>query len=80
MKDLGYGDGYIYPHEDPDAVVAQEYFPEEIAGRRYYEPVERGFEREMIKRLDYWRRLRENKGEKEKIKEKDGKADSGNPE
>ena len=63
MKDLGYGDGYIYPHEDPEAVVAQEYFPEEIAGRRYYEPVERGFEREMIKRLEYWRRLRESKKE-----------------
>ena len=61
MKDLGYGDGYDYPHEDPDAIVAQEYFPDAIAGRRYYEPVERGFEREMIKRLEYWRRLRENK-------------------
>lgn len=63
MKDLGYGDGYIYPHEDTEAVVAQEYFPEEIAGRRYYEPVERGFEREMIKRLEYWRRLRDKKKE-----------------
>ena len=61
MKDLGYGDGYEYPHEDPDAIVAQEYFPAGIAGRRYYEPVERGFEREMIKRLEYWRRLRDKK-------------------
>lgn len=61
MKDLGYGDGYIYPHEDRNAVVAQEYFPEKIAGSRYYKPVERGFEREMIKRLDYWMRLREKK-------------------
>ncbi len=64
MKDLGYGDGYDYPHEDPDAIVAQEYFPAAITGRRYYEPVERGFEREMIKRLEYWRRLREKKKEK----------------
>lgn len=63
MKDLGYGDGYEYPHEDPDAIVAQEYFPAAIRGRRYYEPVERGFEREMIKRLEYWRRLREKKKE-----------------
>ncbi len=63
MKDLGYGDGYIYPHEDRNAVVAQEYFPEKIAGSRYYKPVERGFEREMIKRLDYWMRLREKKNE-----------------
>ena len=63
MKDLGYGDGYIYPHEDPEAVVSQEYFPAELAGRIYYEPVERGFEREMIKRLEYWKRLREKKKE-----------------
>ena len=49
---------------DSDAIVAQEYFPAAITGRRYYEPVERGFEREMIKRLEYWRRLREKKKEK----------------
>ena len=66
MKDLGYGDGYIYPHEDSDAVVAQEYFPEQIAGRRYYRPVERGFEREMIRRLEYWRSLREKKSRNKK--------------
>jgi putative ATPase len=61
MKDLGYGDGYRYPHEDPDAVVAQEYFPGQLAGRRYYRPVERGFEREIIKRIEYWRRMRKKK-------------------
>jgi putative ATPase len=61
MKEIGYGDDYRYPHEDPEAVVDQEYFPEELAGRRYYQPVERGFEREMIKRLEYWRSLREKK-------------------
>jgi putative ATPase len=75
MKDLGYGDGYIYPHEESDAVVAQEYFPAEIAGRRYYKPVERGFEREMIKRLEYWRRLRESKSEKSEKSEKSDKSD-----
>lgn len=64
MKDIGYGKGYRYPHEDPDAIVDQEYFPEELAGRRYYHPVERGFEREMIKRIEYWRGLRERKREK----------------
>jgi putative ATPase len=61
MKEIGYGKGYRYPHEDPDAVVDQEYFPEKLAGRRYYHPVERGFEREMIKRLEYWKKLREDK-------------------
>ena len=66
MKDVGYGKDYRYPHEDADAVVDQEYFPEELAGRRYYRPVERGFEREMIKRLEYWRGLREKKRQEKK--------------
>jgi putative ATPase len=66
MKDIGYGRGYRYPHEEPDAIVDQEYFPQEIAGRRYYHPVERGFEREMIKRIEYWRGLREKKRGRDK--------------
>jgi putative ATPase len=61
MKDIGYGKGYRYPHEEADAIVDQEYFPEKLAGRRYYHPVERGFEREMIRRIEYWRGLRERK-------------------
>ena len=62
MRELGYGGGYRYPHDEPDAVVDQEYLPEPLAGRRYYHPVERGFEREIIKRLEYWRRLRKRAG------------------
>ncbi|MBN1884529.1 MAG: replication-associated recombination protein A [Candidatus Krumholzibacteriota bacterium] len=58
MKRIGYGEGYRYPHDDPDAVVDQEYLPEGLVGRRYYEPVERGFEREIAKRMAYWRRKR----------------------
>jgi putative ATPase len=61
MKEIGYGEDYRYPHEDPDAVVDQEYFPEGLEGRRYYHPVERGFEREMIKRFEYWKSLRDKK-------------------
>ena len=61
MKELGYGKGYRYAHDDPDGVVDQEYFPEKLAGRRYYHPVERGFEREIIKRMEYWRKLRTRK-------------------
>jgi putative ATPase len=61
MKEIGYGKDYHYPHEDPDAVVDQEYFPEGLEGSRYYHPVDRGFEREMSKRLEYWRGLREKK-------------------
>jgi putative ATPase len=64
MKDIGYGKGYRYPHEASDAIVDQEYFPEELAGRRYYYPVERGFEREMIRRIEYWRGIRKRKSGK----------------
>src|SRR5205823_6008451 len=42
MKGLGYGADYRYPHDHPDAVVDQEYLPERLAGRRYYEPTDRG--------------------------------------
>ncbi|MBD3179107.1 MAG: AAA family ATPase [Candidatus Latescibacteria bacterium] len=59
MKDIGYGKDYIYPHNQPDAVADQEYFPEDLAGSIYYRPVKRGFEREIIKRIRYWRSLRE---------------------
>jgi putative ATPase len=58
MARLGYGDGYKYPHDYVDRVVAQEYLPEGLVGREYYRPGEAGFEREVKKRLDYWTRLR----------------------
>ena len=61
MKRLGYGKGYRYPHDDPEAIVDQEYLPAGIEGRRYYRPVERGFEREIIKRIRFWRSRRKEK-------------------
>ena len=65
MKDLGYGKGYAYDHDAPDAFSGQDYFPEGMARRQFYKPVERGFEREVRKRLDYWAKLRaERKGNK----------------
>ncbi|MCG3197373.1 MAG: Replication-associated recombination protein A [bacterium] len=63
MKDLGYGKGYQYDHDSPEGYLPQEYFPEGLEGTRFYHPVERGFEREILKRLDYWRKLRESKGQ-----------------
>ena len=68
MKELGYGKGYHYPHDDPEAVVDQEYLPRELEGRRYYRPVERGFEREIIKRIEYWRSLRKKRANRQKDK------------
>ncbi len=58
MKDLGYGKDYAYDHAAPEAFSGQDYFPEEMGRRRFYAPVERGFERELRKRLDYWDKLR----------------------
>jgi putative ATPase len=58
MKGSGYGEGYIYDHDTPDAFSGQEYFPEKIGRQKFYEPVERGFERELRKRVDYFERLR----------------------
>ncbi len=63
MKDLGYGAGYSYDHDAPEAFSGQNYFPETMERDLFYQPVERGFERELRKRLDYWTRLRNERGE-----------------
>lgn len=61
MDDLGYGDGYSYDHDEPQAFSGQDYFPEDLGRQSFYKPVERGFEREIAKRLAYWSGLRDNK-------------------
>ncbi len=61
MKDLGYGRGYAYDHDAPDAFSGQNYFPDGMARQSFYQPVERGFERELAKRLAYWQRLRKER-------------------
>jgi putative ATPase len=58
MKDVGYGAGYVYAHDTDEGVGGIDCLPESLAGTRFYRPVERGFEREMGKRLDHFRRLR----------------------
>ena len=62
MADLGYGAGYEYDHDAPNAFSGQDYFPDEMERQKFYSPVDRGFEREIAKRLAYWQRLREEKG------------------
>jgi putative ATPase len=63
MEDEGYGEGYAYDHDAPDAFSGQNYFPDEMKRRpQYYDPPDRGFEREIRKRLDYWSRLRKERG------------------
>ena len=58
MKQEGYGADYAYDHDAPDAFSGQEYFPDAIGRQQFYNPPERGFEREIRKRLEYWARLR----------------------
>ena len=62
MKQQEYGTGYRYDHDQPDAFSGQNYFPEGMGREKYYEPVERGFEREVKRRLDYWSKLRKERG------------------
>ncbi len=61
MKDLGYAKGYQYDHDSADGFSGQNYFPDGMERRAFYDPAERGFEREVRKRLDYWARLRMKK-------------------
>ncbi len=61
MKQQGYGTGYQYDHDAEDAFSGQDYFPEEMDRQNYYAPPERGFEREINKRLAYWDKLRKEK-------------------
>lgn len=58
MKDLDYGRGYRYAHDEPDAVAEMNCLPPSLAGRRYYAPTARGFEKEIGRRLAGWRRIR----------------------
>ena len=61
MKQQEYGAGYKYDHDQPDAFSGQNYFPSGMGRERYYDPAERGFEREVKKRLEYWARLRKER-------------------
>ena len=63
MKNEGYGKGYEYDHDTPEAFSGQNYFPEDMPRENFYDPPERGFEREIRKRLDYWEKLRKEKGD-----------------
>ena len=58
MKEQEYGSGYQYDHDQPEAFSGQNYFPDSLGRQEFYQPVERGFEREVKKRLDYWAKLR----------------------
>jgi putative ATPase len=63
MKKIGYGESYRYDHDEPDAFSGQDYWPEKLGRQDFYEPVDRGFEREVRKRLDWWEKLRRERDE-----------------
>ncbi|HEX5778712.1 MAG TPA: replication-associated recombination protein A, partial [Xanthobacteraceae bacterium] len=58
MQEEGYSEGYEYDHDAEEGFSGQDYFPEQLGRQTFYEPVERGFEREIRKRLEYWAKLR----------------------
>ena len=62
MREEGYGADYEYDHDSPEAFSGQNYWPDSLSPQKFYRPVERGFEREIAKRLDYWDRLRKERG------------------
>lgn len=63
MKDIGYGAGYRYDHDNDEGFSGDNYWPEEMEPQAYYQPVGRGFEREIARRLEYWDRLRTERRE-----------------
>jgi putative ATPase len=58
MEQEGYSEGYAYDHDTEEGFSGQDYFPEQLGRQNFYQPVERGFEREIKKRIDYWEKLR----------------------
>ncbi len=62
MKDIGYGKGYTYDHDAEEGFSGDDYWPEEMEPQTFYEPVERGFERQVKERIAYWNRLRQERG------------------
>ncbi len=62
MREQGYGAGYRYDHDQPEAFSGQDYFPEEMGRHRFYHPSDRGHERDIARRLDHWARLRKSRG------------------
>jgi putative ATPase len=61
MKDIGYGAGYAYDHEAEDGFSGADYWPETMEPQTYYRPAERGFEREVLKRLEWWDKKRQDR-------------------
>jgi putative ATPase len=64
MRELDYGKGYRYAHDDTDGLVDQEHLPEKLSGRKYYHPTNRGYEALVKDRLTKWRQILKSRKEK----------------
>lgn len=73
MKDVGYGVGYKYAHEYPEAVTDMQCLPDSLIGRKYYEPTHRGFEKTVRERMEFLERMRAQAGKQERADRKTGK-------
>ena len=63
MKSEGYGSGYAYDHDEPDAFSGQDYWPDALGRQQLYQPTNRGFERDLRERLAYWAKQRKARGQ-----------------
>jgi putative ATPase len=61
MSELNYGEGYVYDHDMEHAFSGENFFPDDLSRKKFYRPVERGFEREIKKRIDWWDKMRKQK-------------------
>jgi putative ATPase len=75
MSQLGYGAGYEYDHDAEEGFSGQNYFPDGMRRERFYRPVERGFERELMKRQEYWEKLRAKRRQAQSSADKQGEED-----
>ncbi|MFH6782603.1 MULTISPECIES: replication-associated recombination protein A [Methylobacterium] len=74
MRRLGYGEGYRYDHDEPDAFSGQDYWPERLGRRHLYAPTERGFERRIAERLDWWEKARRERAGQGPCEESSGES------
>jgi putative ATPase len=65
MKKIGYGQGYQYAHDAENGLVAQEHLPDTLAGKRFYQPTERGYEAIIHDRLKKWRKILQQRAEQQ---------------
>ncbi len=64
MKEFDYGKGYRYAHDNPDGFLAQDYLPEELRGQKFYKPVDRGYEKNILERMAWWQSLKKKRSQK----------------